>query len=106
MSDPYQAHSGGLTPLYLAISSRTLQLCHGSRHGRPSSSFHVSTIHFIYRYNAFSSLHDFEYKPNIPNNQSYELEQMENNNRTLKELPTPDVLYQPWCIEYPQLEPA
>ncbi|RDX93811.1 hypothetical protein CR513_23879, partial [Mucuna pruriens] len=31
---------------------------------------------------------------------------MENNGRTLKELATPDVVYQPWCIQYPQLEPA
>ncbi|RDX62513.1 Retrovirus-related Pol polyprotein, partial [Mucuna pruriens] len=35
-----------------------------------------------------------------------ELEQMENNDRTLKELATPDVVYQPWCIQYPQLEPS
>ncbi|RDY10455.1 hypothetical protein CR513_05024, partial [Mucuna pruriens] len=27
---------------------------------------------------------------------------MENNDRTLKELATPDVVYQPWCIQYPQ----
>ncbi|RDX72755.1 hypothetical protein CR513_47713, partial [Mucuna pruriens] len=32
--------------------------------------------------------------------------QMKNNDRTLKELATPDVVYQPWCIQYPQLEPA
>ncbi|RDX84521.1 putative mitochondrial protein, partial [Mucuna pruriens] len=32
--------------------------------------------------------------------------QMENHDRTLKELATPDVVYQPWCIQYPQLEPA
>ncbi|RDX82439.1 hypothetical protein CR513_36774, partial [Mucuna pruriens] len=32
--------------------------------------------------------------------------QMENNDRTLKELATLDVVYQPWCIQYPQLEPA
>ncbi|RDX93407.1 hypothetical protein CR513_24346, partial [Mucuna pruriens] len=32
--------------------------------------------------------------------------QIENNDRTLKELATPDVVYQPWCIQYPQLEPA
>ncbi|RDX83135.1 hypothetical protein CR513_35980, partial [Mucuna pruriens] len=32
--------------------------------------------------------------------------QMENNGRTLKELATADVVYQPWCIQYPQLEPA
>ncbi|RDX67429.1 hypothetical protein CR513_53704, partial [Mucuna pruriens] len=31
---------------------------------------------------------------------------MENNDRTLKELATPDVVYQPWCIQYPQLKPA
>ncbi|RDY13897.1 hypothetical protein CR513_01109, partial [Mucuna pruriens] len=31
---------------------------------------------------------------------------MENNDRTLKELATPDVVYQPWCIQYSQLEPA
>ncbi|RDX74600.1 hypothetical protein CR513_45637, partial [Mucuna pruriens] len=32
--------------------------------------------------------------------------QMENNDKTLKELTTPDVVYQPWCIQYPQLEPT
>ncbi|RDX77248.1 hypothetical protein CR513_42656, partial [Mucuna pruriens] len=37
---------------------------------------------------------------------SVEPEQMENNDRTLKELATPDVVYQPWCIQYPQLEPT
>ncbi|RDY13922.1 hypothetical protein CR513_01083, partial [Mucuna pruriens] len=32
---------------------------------------------------------------------------MENNNdKTLKELATPDVVYQLWCIQYPQLEPT
>ncbi|RDX99126.1 hypothetical protein CR513_17868, partial [Mucuna pruriens] len=35
-----------------------------------------------------------------------ELGQMENNDKILKELATPDVVYQPWCIQYPQLEPA
>ncbi|RDX90224.1 hypothetical protein CR513_27932, partial [Mucuna pruriens] len=35
-----------------------------------------------------------------------EPEQMENNDRTLKELATPDMVYQPWCIQYPQLELA
>ncbi|RDX94474.1 hypothetical protein CR513_23144, partial [Mucuna pruriens] len=41
------------------------------------------------------------------NNPLFELDPMENNNnRTLKELATPDVLYQPWCIQYPHLEPA
>ncbi|RDX70512.1 hypothetical protein CR513_50240, partial [Mucuna pruriens] len=31
---------------------------------------------------------------------------MENHDRMLKELATPDVAYQPWCIQYPQLEAA
>ncbi|RDY09858.1 hypothetical protein CR513_05718, partial [Mucuna pruriens] len=35
-----------------------------------------------------------------------ELNKMENNDRTLEELATPDVVYQPWCIQYLQLEPA
>ncbi|RDX61515.1 hypothetical protein CR513_60249, partial [Mucuna pruriens] len=39
-------------------------------------------------------------------NNFVELEQMENNDRTLKELATLDVVYQPWCIQYLQLEPA
>ncbi|RDX72994.1 hypothetical protein CR513_47448, partial [Mucuna pruriens] len=29
---------------------------------------------------------------------------MKNNDRTLKELATPDVVYQPWCIQCPPLE--
>ncbi|RDY04772.1 hypothetical protein CR513_11470, partial [Mucuna pruriens] len=40
------------------------------------------------------------------NSDSIQPGQMENNDRTLKELATPDVVYQPWCIQYPQLEPA
>ncbi|RDY09017.1 hypothetical protein CR513_06693, partial [Mucuna pruriens] len=31
---------------------------------------------------------------------------MENNDQTLKELAMLDVVYQSWCIQYPQLEPA
>ncbi|RDX96468.1 hypothetical protein CR513_20866, partial [Mucuna pruriens] len=31
---------------------------------------------------------------------------MENNDRTLKELATPDVVYQSWCIQCPPLEPT
>ncbi|RDY06541.1 hypothetical protein CR513_09457, partial [Mucuna pruriens] len=30
---------------------------------------------------------------------------MQNNDRTLKELAIPDVVYQPWCIQYPQRRP-
>ena len=29
---------------------------------------------------------------------------MADNNRTLKEWATPDVVYQPWCIQYPETE--
>ncbi|RDX86435.1 hypothetical protein CR513_32233, partial [Mucuna pruriens] len=33
-------------------------------------------------------------------------DRMENNDRILKELAIPDVVYQPWCIQYSQLEPT
>ncbi|RDX71194.1 hypothetical protein CR513_49494, partial [Mucuna pruriens] len=39
-------------------------------------------------------------------NPSYKPEPIENNNKTLKELAMPDVLYQSWCIQYLQLESA
>ncbi|RDY02058.1 hypothetical protein CR513_14527, partial [Mucuna pruriens] len=39
-------------------------------------------------------------------NNFVESEQMENNDQTLNVLATPDVMYQPWCIQYPQLELA
>ena len=29
---------------------------------------------------------------------------MDDNNQTLKELATRDVVYQPWCIQYPEIE--
>ncbi|RDX61446.1 hypothetical protein CR513_60327, partial [Mucuna pruriens] len=35
-----------------------------------------------------------------------EIGSMENNDRILKELATPDVVCQPWCIQCPPLEPA
>ncbi|RDY14627.1 hypothetical protein CR513_00279, partial [Mucuna pruriens] len=34
------------------------------------------------------------------------LDKLDNNDSTLKELATQDVMYQPWCIQYPQLEQA
>ncbi|RDX63756.1 hypothetical protein CR513_57780, partial [Mucuna pruriens] len=43
---------------------------------------------------------------NFGESKSQEPEPMENNDRTLKELATQYVVYQPWCIQYPQLEPA
>ncbi|RDY01492.1 hypothetical protein CR513_15170, partial [Mucuna pruriens] len=46
---------------------------------------------------------------NISDSKHYnllELEHMENNDRTLKELARPDEAYQPWCIQYLQLEPT
>jgi len=32
------------------------------------------------------------------------VDMMADNNRTLKEWATPDVVYQPWCIQYPETE--
>ncbi|RDX93737.1 hypothetical protein CR513_23960, partial [Mucuna pruriens] len=54
----------------------------------------------------FKHVHRIISKPNISDDKSHEQEKMENNNRTLKELATPNVLYQPWCIHYLQLELA
>ncbi|RDX81337.1 hypothetical protein CR513_37995, partial [Mucuna pruriens] len=34
------------------------------------------------------------------------LDNMADNNRTLKELATPNIMCQPWCIQYPKLEQA
>ncbi|RDX93080.1 hypothetical protein CR513_24725, partial [Mucuna pruriens] len=56
-----------------------------------SSSLVTNTSDFV----EFSSTNNFS-----------ESEQMENNDRTLKDLATPNVAYQPWCIQYLQLEPA
>ncbi|RDX98329.1 hypothetical protein CR513_18767, partial [Mucuna pruriens] len=61
-----------------------------------------------------SSSSDSAINPNLPSpdtlvsssNIFAQSGQMENNDRTLKELATLDVVYQPWCIQYPQLEPA
>ncbi|RDX76947.1 hypothetical protein CR513_42991, partial [Mucuna pruriens] len=55
---------------------------------------------------------DFNY--NITNSNSnlgicisnFSQDYMADNNRTLKELVTPDIMYQPWCIRYPELEQA
>ncbi|RDX71276.1 hypothetical protein CR513_49403, partial [Mucuna pruriens] len=54
----------------------------------------------------FSSF-DTNYDTNFTVNISHHgLDKMENNDRTLKELATSDVMYQPWCIQYSQLEQA
>ncbi|RDY07628.1 hypothetical protein CR513_08223, partial [Mucuna pruriens] len=69
----------------------------------------TKNIHVGNNSSSFNSISKFdmcEYKRDITDNPLYELEPMENNNRILKELVTPNMLYQPWCIQYPQLEPA
>ncbi|RDX78576.1 Retrovirus-related Pol polyprotein from transposon 17.6, partial [Mucuna pruriens] len=52
-------------------------------------------------FNSISESEAFKSKPDIANSLSNEPEHIENNNKTLKELATPNVLYQPWCIQYP-----
>ncbi|RDX86971.1 hypothetical protein CR513_31624, partial [Mucuna pruriens] len=71
---------------------------------RKSKNMHVG--HGSDSFNSIPEIDHFEIKLDFANNPLFELEPMENNNRTLKKLVTPDVLYQPWCIQYPQLEPA
>ncbi|RDX72524.1 hypothetical protein CR513_47985, partial [Mucuna pruriens] len=57
-------------------------------------------------FNPIAEADTFENKPDIAYNLLYKSKPMENNNRTLKELATLDVLYQPWCIQHPQLKLA
>ncbi|RDX82897.1 hypothetical protein CR513_36262, partial [Mucuna pruriens] len=66
----------------------------------------INVGHSSGSFNSVAKADTFENKPEIVDNPLYKLEPMENNNRTLKELATPDVLYHPWCIQYPQLELA
>ncbi|RDX74811.1 hypothetical protein CR513_45392, partial [Mucuna pruriens] len=40
----------------------------------------------------------------VDQNLMFSVDNMGDNNRTLKKLVTPDVVYQPWCIQYPELE--
>ncbi|RDY09770.1 hypothetical protein CR513_05810, partial [Mucuna pruriens] len=62
---------------------------------RISKNMHVG--HSSGSFSSISEIDNFEIKPDISDNPLYEPEPMENNNRTLKELATPD---------YPQLELA
>ncbi|RDX96919.1 hypothetical protein CR513_20366, partial [Mucuna pruriens] len=66
-------------------------------------------MHVGHSSDSFSSIpetNNFEIKPNFSYNPLYEPEPMENNNRTLKELATLNMSYQPWCIQYLQLKLA
>ncbi|RDY02054.1 hypothetical protein CR513_14536, partial [Mucuna pruriens] len=54
-------------------------------------------------FSSYSSSNSNTYS-NLDLTNSNKPELMENQDRTLKVLATPDVVYQPWCIEYSQLE--
>ncbi|RDX91966.1 hypothetical protein CR513_25969, partial [Mucuna pruriens] len=106
-----------LTPQYLANISGTLQLLlaiiivecmTGSKSSgnlysldleidktlnRIRKSKNISVGHSSDSFNSISEFDTFENKPDIADNPLYELEPMENHNRTLKELATLDVLY-------------
>ncbi|RDY06532.1 hypothetical protein CR513_09466, partial [Mucuna pruriens] len=71
---------------------------------RKSKSMHVG--HSSDSFSSIPETDNFEIIPNFLDNPLYELDPMENNKRTLKELAKPDVLYKPWCIQYSQLGPA
>ncbi|RDX99518.1 hypothetical protein CR513_17422, partial [Mucuna pruriens] len=64
---------------------------------RKSNNMHVG--HSSDSRSSIPEIDNFEIKPNFSNNPLYESDPMENNNKTLKELATSDVLYQPWCIQ-------
>ncbi|RDY02743.1 hypothetical protein CR513_13762, partial [Mucuna pruriens] len=71
---------------------------------KKSKNMHVG--HTSDSTSSIPEIDNFDIKPGFANNLLYKPESMENNDRTLKELVKPDILYQPWCIQYPQLEPA
>ncbi|RDX87659.1 hypothetical protein CR513_30835, partial [Mucuna pruriens] len=57
-----------------------------------------------------SDIANFDCNLSVPNPNfgvsifQFSLDNMADNNKTLKELATPDVMYQPWCTQYPKLE--
>ncbi|RDY01464.1 hypothetical protein CR513_15199, partial [Mucuna pruriens] len=69
-----------------------------------SFNFVSNSINNLFATN--SEFPDYSNKPKGGENKSKEPEHMQNQDRTLKELGTLDVVYQPWCIQYLQLEPA
>ncbi|RDY06075.1 hypothetical protein CR513_10011, partial [Mucuna pruriens] len=77
---------------------------------RSSSSLHPFDPEIektLNRIRKFKNMHVGPDLMDFLDNPLYEPDLMENNkNRTLKELATLDVLYQPWCIQYQQLEPT
>ncbi|RDX95670.1 hypothetical protein CR513_21773, partial [Mucuna pruriens] len=70
-----------------------------------SSSNYVSNSN-----NSVSTTNDSDFSEysssNVNSDGEQEPEPMENNDRMLKELTMLDVVYQPWCIQYPRLEQA
>ncbi|RDY12957.1 hypothetical protein CR513_02179, partial [Mucuna pruriens] len=94
-------------PLYafdpeIELTLRRLQKIRNATINTSSSIDSVIDSNQFYIDNFVSSSNIFASSSNI----FAEPGQMENNDRTLKELATLDVVYQPWCIQYPQLEPA
>ncbi|RDX62515.1 hypothetical protein CR513_59148, partial [Mucuna pruriens] len=61
-------------------------------------------------FNSISNLANNSFASNFEfldySNSSFYIKIEPTYDRTLKELATPDVVYQPWCIQYSQLEPA
>ncbi|RDY11406.1 hypothetical protein CR513_03938, partial [Mucuna pruriens] len=95
-----RGHKSSTDPLYafdpeIELTLRRLRKIRNAAINTTSSIDSVIDSNQFYTNNFVSSSNIFA-----------EPEQMENNDRTLKELATPDVVYQPWCIQYPQLEPA
>ncbi|RDX69656.1 hypothetical protein CR513_51197, partial [Mucuna pruriens] len=90
--------SGSLYPLDPVIEKTLNRI-------RKTKKMHIE--HTGDRIHSITETDNFEMKPAFSDNPLNEPDQMENNNnRMLKEMATPDVLYQPWCIQYPQLDPA
>ncbi|RDX92695.1 hypothetical protein CR513_25137, partial [Mucuna pruriens] len=75
-------------------------------HSKPSQSNSIASESSLSRDRIRFVSAETKSDQSLPRVSQHSTLDMENNDRTLKELATPDVAYQPWCIQYPQLEPA
>ncbi|RDX99958.1 hypothetical protein CR513_16916, partial [Mucuna pruriens] len=107
----------GVLAHYLIEASMTRKRSSGSLHpldpkiektlSRIKKTKNMHIEHTGDRIHSIIEIDNFEMKPDFLDNPLYGPDPMENNNnRTLKELAMLDILYQPWCIQYPQLDLA
>ncbi|RDX69900.1 hypothetical protein CR513_50929, partial [Mucuna pruriens] len=88
----------------LIRSHRSSEIANNSSHESSDFAFDSSVLIF-YNVDFDYDLANFDFDFRICISK-FSLDSMINNNRTLEELTTPDIMCQPWCIQYPKLEKA